>query len=480
MDSYPTSTSQKALTLNLDAKTYGSIAEIGGGQEVARWFFKVGGAAGTVAKTISAYDMAVSDSIYGQTKRYVSRERLNSMLEHEFSQVSEQLREKQGEKRAFFAFANTVATRRFRSTEHGRGWIGIRFQTEPRGEPSQITLHAHLHDTMADREQEALGVLGVNMIYGAVFLREKPLDLVASLMDELSRDRVELDMIKLTGPAFAEIDNRLMSLQLVELGFTDAAMFTADGEVVQPSEVLYKKPILVERGRFRPITNVTLDVLERAREAFLKEKGVENQEPVVIAEMTLRNLLHSPELGHDDFLARADILTALGFDVLISRFEHDYEIVEYLSAYSDKLIGLAVGLPTLRQYVQEKFYSQLSGGVLEAIGRLYKRSVKSYIYPGRDPTTGRVETFDDISLHSPWQHLQELLHDLGRVQPIRSTNEAWLSIQTEDVLSRIESGDATWESMVPTRVAEIIKRKGLFRAKTHDDHADGERTCQKL
>jgi hypothetical protein len=216
--------------------------------------------------------MAVSDAIYGQAKRYVSRERLNSMLEHEFAQGSEQLREKHGEQRCFFAFANTVATRRFKASEHGRGWIGIRFQTKSHGEPSQITLHAHLHDTLADREQDALGVLGVNVIYGAVFLHEKPLDLVASLMDELSRERVEIDMIKFTGPAFAGIDNRLMSLQLVELGFTDAAMFTAEGEVVQPSEVLYKKPILVERGDFRPVTNVTLDILERAREDFLRNR----------------------------------------------------------------------------------------------------------------------------------------------------------------------------------------------------------------
>jgi hypothetical protein len=458
-------TQQKALAINLAAKWYGSLAEIGAGQEVARWFFMAGGAAGTVAKTISAYDMAISDAIYGQAKRYVSRERLIAMLEHEYAQVSEQLREKFGDRRAFFALANTVATRRFKSAEHGRGWLGVRFQCAPHQEPSQITLHVHLHDTVADREQHALGCLGVNLMYGAFFLHDKPLDLIASLMDDLSRDRIEIDTIKFSGPAFGGVDNRLMSLQLVELGFTDAAMFTADGEVVQPSEVLYKKPILVERGHFRPVTNVTLDILEQARAAFLKEPGVEGAQPVIIAEMTLRNLVHEPDLAHKDFLARAEILAALGFDVLISRFEFDYQVAEYLSAYSDKLIGFAIGLPTVKQFVQEKFYGELSGGVLEAIGRLYKRSVKAYVYPTRDPQTGRIETLDNMVMPGPWQHMHRLLVELGHVAAIHPSNEAWLATQTQSVLSRIETGDPGWESMVPKKVAQIIKSKGLFGVK---------------
>ena len=455
-------TQQKALAVNLEAKWYGSLAEIGAGQEVARWFFKAGGAAGTVAWTVSAYDMGISDTLYGQAKRYVSRERLHAMLEIEFSKASELLQGKHGDKRSFFSFANTVATRRFKSAEHGRGWLGIRFQTAPHEQQSQITLHAHLHDTLTDREQQALGVLGVNLIHGAFFLHDKPLDLIAGLMDDLSRERIEIDMIKFSGPAFAGIDNRLMSLQLVEQNFTDAAMFTSAGEVVQPSEVLYKKPILVERGHFRPVTNVTLDILERAREAFLKEPGVEGAEPLIIAEMSLRNLVQDPNLAHKDFLARAEILSALGYNVLISRFEFDYEIAEYLAANTDKLIGFAVGLPTVKQFMQERFHGELSGGVLEAIGRLFKRSVKGYIYPARDPASGRIETFDDVVMPGPWRHLLSLLRELGRSVSIRPSNEAWLSIQTERVLSLIEAGDPSWESMVPPKVAQIIKSKGLF------------------
>ena len=456
-------TRQKALALNLDAKTYGTIAEIGGGQEVARWFFRAGGAAGTVAKTISAYDMAISDGIYGPAKRFVSRERLNAMLEREFAQLSDQLQQNNGDRKCFFVFANTVATRRFHSPEHGRGWIGIRFQARPHEEPSQITLHAHLHDLLADVEQEALGVLGVNLIYGAFFLHQSPPDLIANLMDDLSRERVEIDLIKFSGPAFPGLDNRLMSLQLVERGFTDAAMFTAKGEVVQPAEVLHNRPVLVERGKFRPVTMLTVDLLERAREAFLQEPGVERQEPLVLAEMTLRNLIPEPEVGHSDFLARADVLGALGFDVLISRFEQDYQVAEYLAAYTDRLIGFAVGLPKLKSSVEERFYSELAGGALEAVGRLYNRSVKTYVYPARDPQSGRIETIDDMVLPSPWQHLRRLLRELGRVQPIHPSNEQWLSIDGEDVLARMEKDDPIWKTMVPAKVVAIIESEGLLR-----------------
>jgi hypothetical protein len=457
-------TRQKALAINLAAKWYGSIAEIGGGQEVARWFFQVGGAAGSVARTISAYDMAISDGIYGPAKRYVSRERLHAMLGHEIGLVSDQLKEKHGESRSFFAFANTVATRRFNSAENGRGWIGIRFQTRPHEEPSQITLHAHLRDSLADREQDALGVLGVNLIYGAFFLHDNAADLVASLMDDLSVERIEIDMIKFSGPAFQGIDNRLMSLQLVEKGFTDAAMFRADGEVVQPSEVLYKKPILVERGSFRPVTKLTLDLLERARESFLTEPGVEGHEPVVLAEMSLKNLSSSPDVEHSDFLARADILGALGFDVLVSRFEQDYQVAEYLSAYTDKLIGFATGLPTVKKLVQEQFFPHLSGGVLEGAGRLFKHSVKAYVYPASDPQTGKIETIDDVRMPRPWEHLRLLLCELGRVKAISPSDEAFLSIQSQDVLARIANADVSWESMVSQRAVEIIKSKHLFGA----------------
>jgi hypothetical protein len=453
----PLTTRQKALAINLAAKWYGSIAEIGAGQEVARWFFQVGSAAGSIARTNSAYDMGMSDRIYGPSQRYVSRQRLQAMLDFEYAAVFDQLKQKFGDNRSFFAFADTVATRRFHSSEHGRGWIGIRFQTRPHEEPSQITLHAHLLETLADREQDALGILGINLIYGAFFLHEDAPGLIASLMEELSRERIEIDMIKFAGPAFAGIDNRLMSLQLVENGFTDAAMFTADGEVVQPSEVLYKKPILVERGSFRPVTKVTVDLLDRARDAFLKESGLEGQQPVILAEMSLKNLLATPDAGHRDFLIRADILGALGFDVMISRLEHNYQVAEYLAGYTDKPIGFAIGLPTIKKLLEEQFYSGLTGGVLEGVGRLYKRFVKAYVYPARDPKTGKVETIDDVVVPPPWQHLHQLLRELGKVEPLHPSDDALLAIDPQDVLARIMRHDPSWESMVPEKAVAIIR-----------------------
>ena len=274
-------------------------------------------------------------------------------------------------------------------------------------------------------------------------------------------------MIKLTGPAFANVDNRLLSLQLVEHGLTDAAMFTADGEVVQPSEVLYKKPILVERGSFRPATKLTLDLLTRALDQFLQEPGVAGQKPVVLAEMTLRSLSGDQGVGHEDFLARAEILEALGFDVLISRFGPYYQLAEYLAGYTDCLIGLAVGLPAVRQLVaDESYFTDLPGGVLESAGRLFKRSVKLYVYPTRDPASNEIHTVLQAPIPPPWNHLRDLLLAIGRVVPIRDYDESLLSIHTPEVLERIQRQDASWEAMVPAVVAEAIKTKNLFGLKS--------------
>ena len=463
MDGLGPTTRQKALALNLDARTYGTFAEIGGGQEVVGAFFAVGGAAGSVAKSISAYDMAVSDSLYGPTKRYVSRGRLEAMLELEFSQLVKQLGAARADAKCFFAFANTVATGRFGSAEHGRGWLGVRFQAHPREAPSEVIIHAHLLDREVAHERDALGALGVNLIHGAFYLQGSPERLISSLLDDLSPERVEVDMVKFSGPAFAGVDNRLMTLQLVEHGLTDAAMFTAAGEVVQPSEVLYKQAILVERGSFRPATNLTLDLLQRAMDRFSTEVAVrERSTPVVLAEMTLRSLTPGSEARNEDFLARADILRTLGFDVLISRFQRYYEVADYLAGYTDGPIGLAIGLPAVRLLVDEAYYQNLAGGVLESAGRLFKRSVKVYVYPTRDPKTGRVETWESLQLPHPWQHLHRLLIDLGAIVPISPSDESYLSIQTADVLAMIQNGDPAWERLVPPKVAEIIRADRLF------------------
>ena len=462
MDAVHPSTREKALALNLDPATYGTLAEIGAGQEVARWFFHVGGAAGTVAKTISAYDMAVSDGLYGPTEHYVSRQRLTAMLEHEYAELIARLGAARGERTAFFAFADTVATRSYRHPGGGRGWLGVRFQARPGAPPSEVLIHANLFDGSAVGQQEALGVLGVNLIHGAYFHHREPEALIGALLDEVGRARVEIDMIRFAGPAFGGVDNRLMSLQLVEQRLTDAAMFTAAGEVVQPSEVLHGKPVLVERGSFRPITKLTLDILERARDQFLKETHVQGREPVVLMEMTLHDLDLGEGIDHEDFLARADVLGRLGLNVLISRFERYYQLAEYVVGSTDGLIGIAVGLPGLRDIASEQPFDEHAGGILESTGRLFKRSVKMYVHPTRDPATGEIGEVGTAALPHPWHYFRDLLLETGHLVPIRDYELDYLSISAPDVLARIRAGGAGWEPLVPAAAADAIKAGGLF------------------
>jgi hypothetical protein len=456
------STHQKALQLNLDESKYGTFAEIGAGQEVAGWFFHVGHAAGTVAKTISAYDMAVSDAIYGRSDRYVSRARLESMLEYEFDLLRRRLNDTRGDTSRFFVFADTVATRNRSRQATGHGWLGMRFQTEPRSAPSEVIVHVNMLDNERVHEQEALGIIGVNLLHAAMYYHSEPAVLIDALVDDLSHDRIEVDMIKFSGPGFAGVDNRLMSLQLVEKAFTDAALFTADGEVVQPSEVLYKKPILVERGRFRPITNLTLDLLERAREQFLEEPQLHGEAPVVLLEMTLRDLASESGIDQRDFLARVDILRTLGQTVLISSYGRYFRLVEYLSRYTQKMIGIALGIPSIRDIADDKYYPDLQGGMLESVGRLFKQNVTLYVYPSLDPSSGNVVTIEQLEIEPRARHLLAYLIENHRLVPIRKYNPEYLPIISSEVLRGIQSGDVSWENLVPASIVGAIKRDRLF------------------
>jgi len=458
----PLNTGQKALQINLDAKIYGTFAEIGGGQEAGRWFFRVGGAAGTVAKTISAYDMSVSDAIYGSADRYVSRQRLQAMLDYEWDLLLQRLDKTRGDKTSFFVFANTVATHSFSHKEEGHGWLGVRFQTQPREPSSEIIIHVRMLDHENVREQEALGMIGVNLIYGACYHHTGPARLIRSLMDGLSRERIEVDMIKFSGPRFAGLDSRLMALQLVQQWLTDAAMFTAAGETVIPGEVLYKKPVLVERGSFRPMTNPMLDMLERAEEQFVQEESLKGEPPVVIMEMTLRNLQVGETINPRDFLDRVDTLSALGKTVLISDFLRFHRLVAYLSRYTQKPIGLPIGLTRLRDVLDEKFYTTLEGGLMESLGQLFKNGAKVYVYPSLDRKTGKLITLKNLEIPSHLRHLFAHLVENHFVENIRNYNPGGLSIYSGDVLKQIQSGDAAWEKLVPPPIVEVIKTKRLF------------------
>jgi hypothetical protein len=451
-------TSQKALQINLDAKRYGTFAEIGAGQEVARWFFHVGGAAGTVAKTISAYDMAVSDAIYGPTDRYVSRQRLKAMLDHEYALMLERLEEKRGGRNAFFAFADTVATRK----EQGRGWLGIKFQAEPGADPSEIYIHVRMLDKETVRQQEALGVIGVNLLHGTFYFHRQPETLIRSLLDSLTWERVEVDVIRMAGPAFAGVDNRLMALQLVKEGLTEAAMFTAAGEAVQWAEVLYNKPVLVQRGSFRPLTRATLDVLERGLEQFMMEPDLNGEPPVTLMEMTLRHLTTGDAIDTVDFLQRANTLKALGKTVLISNFRRFHRLASYLSRYTNRPLGIALGASNLKEIFDASFYNESEGGMLGGLGQLFKNPTRLYVYPHLDLETGRLVTADNYEVSPELDHLYRYLKQNRYVQPVHKFDRSLLPIRRHDVLAKLTAGDPSWEAGVPPQIAEVIKRETLF------------------
>ena len=456
-------THQKALNINLDSRFYGTFAEIGAGQEVVRWFFRVGGAAGTIAKSISAYDMTVSDAIYGETQRYVSRDRLQAMLDHEFQLNIDRLGESRGDSTAFFTFADTVVARSYMGGNECHGWMGVKFQSHPRDEPSQIIVHVRMLDTEAALQQEALGIVGVNLLYGAFFLHHEPEQLVESLLDKLSIGRIEIDMIDFQGIEFRYVDNRLMSLQLVQLGLSGAAMFGPDRAVLQPSEALHKKAVLVERGSFRPVTHVNVDMLQAALEKFTADPAVVGKAVLPLMEITMHNLLAATaEVDRRDFLARADLLSACGFTVLISDFSEYYRLAAYLAWRTKERVGVVMGAASLIELFDEKYYPALPGGILESFGRLFKNELKVFVYPLRPSESAPMTTVETLKVAPELRKLYGYLADRGSFMQLDNIKSEYLHIFSRDVLKRIAAHDASWEQMVPAEVAEMIKKRGFF------------------
>lgn len=479
-------TTLKARTINLDAIRYGTFAEIGAGQEVAREFFHAGGASGTIAKSISAYDMQFSDAIYGKAPRYVSRERLDLMLDHEYQLLLARLGEVRGARTAFFAFANTVATSNQQGTNEAHGWLGVRFQIEPNVEPSEIVLHVRMWDKEAGLQQQALGIVGVNLVYGAFYHLADPKKLIESLRDNLAVERIEVDMLRFNGPAFAGVDNRLMALHLVECALTNAVMFGQNCDVLQPSEVLHKKSILVERGSFRPVTLVNVDMINCATAQFVQEPPVKGKDVVILMEITMRNLLSGGQIDAEDFLSRVDLLSDIGFTVLISNYSEYYRLTSYFRRYTKEMIGVAMGINNLLEIFNEKYYENLEGGILESFGRLFSNAVKLYIYPMKKDAYARyavnsaangtsVHTFASNVLISAKnvriaEHLANLYAHLVEnhyVDCILGFDQTVLDILSRDVLKKIKDQDLLWEKMVPTPVAQAIKRRGLFGHRLH-------------
>jgi hypothetical protein len=451
------STYDKALRINLDDEKYGTFAEIGAGQEVANWFFRASATAGTVAKTISAYDMTMSDAIYGKSKRYVSRDRLNAMLEYEHDLLVERLDEKRGETSAFFSFSNTVRARGYKDTGECHGWLGIRLQLRPRQDPCQILIHVRLLDDENFDQMEALGIIGVNLIYAAFYHRERLSLFVESLMDGLTKDRVEVDMLKFSGEGFKMIDNRLCHLQLVQSGLTDAAMFLPDGEVVQPAEALYKKPIILLRGSFDPVTNLHLDMLCQTRDEFNKVLADDQQGKVVeLCEISMNNLLRKDH-DHDDsdrvdhlaFLDRADALQALGKTVLVSRCPEFHRIASYLTRYTSSPIGIVLSIGLLNELFKAKWSEQLAGGILESFGRLFKHGLSLYVYPWGNRKSGELVTAENFNAPENLQHLYRYFRENGMIKAIPCGDKELLKYTGRDIQRMIAAGDETWKNLVP-------------------------------
>jgi len=457
------SVKDKALRINLNENIYGTFAEIGAGQETVRHFFRTGGSSGTIAKAMSAYDKDFSDAIYGAEAdgRYVTEARLKKMLSHEVKLVEQRLNRDKHPSKMFFSYANTVATIDFAKQFKGHGWVGIKYQIEPDEDYNEIILHIRFKETDARLQQETLGILGVNLIYGAFYKYNDPKKLLRYLYDHLDKDQLEIDTINFSGPRFADVDNRLMSLQLVKNGMTDAVMFDPEGNNVLPAAVLYKKNILALRGSFRPVTRVNMDMYEKSLQMFLEENKVEKENTLVVFEITLSNLRSDGEIDERDFMDRAELLCSLGQTVMISNFQEYYKVVEYFSNYTKARMGLAMGVSNLVDVFDEKYYRHLSGGILEAFGKLFYRDLKVFLYPMKDEH-GVVINSENLKVHPRMKELYKFFKFNGKVVDITDFDEHDLEIFSREVLKMISKGKPGWESMLPKGIAEMIKRDNLF------------------
>ena len=459
----------KALRINLNADIYGTFAEIGAGQETVRQFFRAGGASGTIAKAMSAYDKDFSDAIYGieNDKRYVTEDRLRKMLNHEVSLMEERITRDNHPNKIFFSYANTVATIDFAKKFKGHGWVGIKYQVGPDQQYNDIVLHVRFKETDARLQQETLGKLGTNLIYGAFYKYNQPRKLLRYLYDHLDKDQLEIDTINFSGPVFKDVDNRLMSLQLVKNNMTDAVMFAPDGNNVLPARVLYKKNILTLRGSFRPVTKVNMDMFEKSYDMFIKENKVDKEKTQVIFEITLSNLRAEGEIDEQDFMDRAKLLCSLGQTVLISNFQEYYKLVEYFSQYSRARMGLAMGVNNLVDIFDEKYYRHLSGGILEAFGKLFYKDLRVYLYP-MENKDGSLTNSENLKVHPRMKELYKFFKYNGKVVDITDFDNSNLSVFSRTVLKKIANGENGWEEMLPKGVAKLIKEKSLFGCESEE------------
>ena len=453
------STYEKTLAINLDPAHYGVFAEIGAGQETANWFFRSSGSAGTVAKTISAYDMTMSDALYGKAQRYVSQQRLHSMLTYEYDLLEQRLGPSRGAQSNFFSFCNTVRARGYKDTAECHGWLGVRFQLKPETAPCEIVLHVRLLDETNADQMDALGRVGVNLLYAAFYHRDSLATFVSSLGDNLSSGQIEIDMLRFDGEGFRFVDNRLCALQLVQSGLTNAAMFNKDGEVVQAADALYKRPILLLRGSFNPVLKLHLDMIRQARAVFSKVLDeAQRERSIELCEISTNNLLRDGQLDHEDFIDRADALQALGKTVLISSSAEFHRVSTFLSRYTAEPIAIILSIGLLNELFKEKWSESLPGGILESFGRLFKNRVQLFVYPWHNTHSMELVTADNFKAPKQWEYFYRHLLQNERVRSIGVGDPTLLAKTGRKILKMIESGDADWVKWVPAEAHEMVRR----------------------
>ncbi len=457
------SVKDKALRINLNENIYGSFSEIGAGQEVARHFFRAGGASGTIAKTMSAYDKGFSDAIYGveDDKRYVTKSRLSKMLKHEIKLLETRVKRDLNPGKMFFSFANTVATIDFAKKFKGHGWMGIRFQTNSNEEYSEIQMHVRFHLIDAKAQQEALGIMGVNLIYGAYYKHNKPRSLIKYLYDHIDSQAIEIDTINFSGPLFQGVDNRLMSLILVKNGMTQAVMFGPDGNNILPAAVLYKKNILAIRGSFRPLTKVNEDMYQKSFKMISNDKDFDVKNTLSIFEITLSNLLSGKnDINEQDFLDRAELLCSTGKTVMLTNFQEYYKLSDYFSKYSTKKTVLTMGVDNLIKVFDEKYYSLLTGGVMEAFGKLFKKEIEIYLYPMLKDE--KLINSNNLQVNDNMKNLYNFFKDNNKIKDIVDYDKKLLNIFSQQVLLEIQNKKVGWENKLPKTISKLIKEKKLF------------------
>jgi len=456
------STLEKAQEINFSGRHYGTIAEIGAGQEVARWFFQAGGAAGTVAKSISAYDMTFSNAIYGKSGRFVSRERLKEMLDYEYRLLVERLGTERGDQTRFFVFADTVTARSHKHASDGKGWLGIRFQTEANRAPGEIHLHVRLMDPTNSEQMEVLGMLGVNLIHAAFLHWRNPEEVLNRLMDGIRYGRLEVDMVAFGGPVFSRVDNRLASLKLVRSNLTPVSLFAANGENLEAEDSFYNKSVLLLRGHYRPITNFHMRMMSKASAIFRADPANKGREIVEVCEITMRNLVRSRKAGIEDFLDRVDCMGALKRTVMVSNIFRFHRLAQYLTQRTKGCVGFVIGVPLLSKMLEEQFYSDLPGGILEAMGRLFLPGVRLLVQPGYDPVNGAFVTGHSLVVPEPIREIYEYLVRTGRIVDLSGEEKDLPSCSSSEILRNIRSGKKGWEKNVPSPVANLIRRRRLF------------------